>query len=200
MGNRFSLVIADRFTKLTQNVPLKRTTCVDVAEAFASHCVFKYVAPKEVLSYNPEKFTSKLYQNKFRILVITNTFTSAYPPTTSGQVERFNRSIAAMLRFYVSYHLDNWDEYSEQLTYVYNFNVHRSTGTRPFDLALSQKKRSFRSITTTTHLHPPGNTASILPPSRRKRWRRPVHLSKRHSGVTSLILISASVRLTTDQM
>lgn len=62
-GHRFILVIADRFTKLTQVVPLRRSTGLDVAKAFASHWVIKYGAPKEVLSDNGPQFASKLYQN-----------------------------------------------------------------------------------------------------------------------------------------
>lgn len=46
-GNRFILVIADRLTMITQVVLLKRTTFLDVAEAFASQWAFKYGAPKE---------------------------------------------------------------------------------------------------------------------------------------------------------
>lgn len=101
--------MADRFTKLTHVFLLKRTTGLDVAEVFASHWVFKYGASKEVLSDNGSQFASKLYQKTCRILGISNTFTYAYHPQTNAQVERFNRSIPAMLRCYVSDRPDNWD-------------------------------------------------------------------------------------------
>lgn len=114
-GNRFILVMADRFTELTQVVPLKRTTGLDVPKVFASHWVFKYGAPKEVLSDNGPQFAIKLYQNNCRINGISNTFTSAYHPQTNGQVDCFNRSIAVMLLCYVSDHPENWDEYAERL-------------------------------------------------------------------------------------
>lgn len=86
-GNRLILVIANRFKKLTQDVPLKRTTGLDVTKAFDSHWIFHYGASKEVLSDNGPQFARKLYQN---------TFMSAYHRQTYGQVERLNRSIAAM--------------------------------------------------------------------------------------------------------
>lgn len=44
-----------------------------------------------------------------------------------------------MLRFYVSDHPENWDEYEERLTHAYNLSFHRETGTIPFDLALSRQ-------------------------------------------------------------
>lgn len=62
------MVIADRFTELTQVVSLKLTTGLDVAKVLASHWVFKYSEPKEVLSDNGLQFASRLYQNTFRIL------------------------------------------------------------------------------------------------------------------------------------
>ena len=49
-GFIFMLVISDRFTKLTQVVPLKRITAYDVAVAFVEHWVFKYAAPATLLS------------------------------------------------------------------------------------------------------------------------------------------------------
>lgn len=60
-GNRFILVMADRFIKHTQVVPLKLTTGLDVAKAFASQWVCKYGPPTEVLSDNCPQFASKLY-------------------------------------------------------------------------------------------------------------------------------------------
>lgn len=92
-GNRFTLVMAYRFTKLTQVVHLKPTTRRDIAKAFASHWVFKYATLKEVLSGKGSQFASKLYHNTCSVLGIANTFTTAYRPKTNGQVERFNRSI-----------------------------------------------------------------------------------------------------------
>lgn len=74
-GNRFILVMADRCTKLTQVVPPKRTTSLGVAKSFSSYCVFKYGAPKEVLSDNVPPIESKLYQNTYRVVGIANTFT-----------------------------------------------------------------------------------------------------------------------------
>lgn len=79
-GNCFILVMADQFTNLTQVVPLKRTSGLDVAKEFESHWVFKYGAPKEVLSDNGAQFASKLYKNTCCVFGIANTFTLAYHP------------------------------------------------------------------------------------------------------------------------
>lgn len=127
----------DQFDKLTQVVPLKHTTSLDVAKSFVSHWVFAYGAPRDVLSDNVPQFASKLYQNTCKILSISNIFTSAHHPQTTKQVELFNRSIAAILRFYVSEHPENWNEYTEPLTHAYQINIHRAIGIRRFEFRLS---------------------------------------------------------------
>ena len=77
------------------------------------------------------------------LLEISNIFTSTYHPQTNGQVERYNRKILAMLRNYVNEHQNDWDEFASVLTYAYNNDVHRSTGTIPFDLVLSRPPPAF---------------------------------------------------------
>ena len=68
---------------------------------------------------------------------------STYHPQTNGQVERYIRTILAMLRNYVNEHQDDWDRYATALTYAYNNHVHRSTGTPPFSLVLSRPPPEF---------------------------------------------------------
>lgn len=98
------LVISERFTKLTQAVPLHRITAHDVAVAIADHWVFKYVPPDILLSYNGLQFVAHLFQHVLQVLQVKNSFTTAYRPQCNGQVERFKRSLIAILRFYDEYH------------------------------------------------------------------------------------------------
>ena len=142
-GNRWILVMTDRFTKLTQVVPMKKITAQHVAIAFVEHWVFKYGPPKTLLSDNGSNFASKLFQRMCSYIGVANMYTSTYHPQTNGQVERYNRTILAMLRNYVNEHQDDWDEYVTALTYAYNTSVHRSTGTTPFDLVLSHPPARF---------------------------------------------------------
>lgn len=139
----FILVIADRFTKLTQIVPLRKITALDVAKAFAEHWVFKYGAPVTLLSDNESQFVARFFQQVCRILQVNNIFTTAYHPQTNGQVERFNRSLCSMLRCYVDDHPTDWCVYAPALCYAYNMSVHRSTNTTPFDLVLSRAPADF---------------------------------------------------------
>ena len=137
-GMRFILVVTDRFTKLTKTEALRTITAVSVAKAFCKTWVFNYGTPKVLLTDNGAQFTAAFSRNVCRILGIQKVFTTEYHPQANGQAERFNRTIMAAIRNYVSDTQRDWDEWLGPLTYAYNTQVHRSTGTTPFDLVLSR--------------------------------------------------------------
>jgi Integrase zinc binding domain len=58
-GNRFLLVISDRFSKLTRTVPLLTLTALGVAKAFCDAWVFSYGPPRYLLTDNGTQFNSK---------------------------------------------------------------------------------------------------------------------------------------------
>ena len=142
-GYRFLLLVTDRFTKLTQVIQLRRIDAYTVAVAFVEHWIFKYGPRKTLISDNGKQFASKFFQAVCSLLGLSNIFTSPYHPQTNGQVERYNRTILAMLRNYVNEHQNDWDRYATALTYAYNKHVHRSTGTTPFSLVLSRPPPEF---------------------------------------------------------
>ena len=177
-GCRFLLVITDRFTKLTQVVPLRSITAYTVAVAFTEHWVFKYGAPESVISDNGKQFAAIFFQSVCSILAISNIFTSTYRPETNSQVERYNRTILAMLRNFVNEHQDDWDKYATVLTYAYNSHVHRTTGTTPFNLVLSRPPPLF-------HLDHSADSTSAPSKSQREDHLRKLHRTIK-SALTSL--------------
>jgi hypothetical protein len=137
-GNRFLLVMTDRFSKLTRTVPLRTTSALVVAKAFCEHWVFCYGPPRYVLSDNGPQFTAKFFHAVCRELGIEKVFSTAYHPQTNGQVERFNRTIVNSLRGYLAGRQGDWDEYSSAITFGYNCRIHSSLGIAPFELVLSR--------------------------------------------------------------
>jgi len=142
-GYTFILVITDRFTKLTQAVPLRSIKALDVSIALVNEWIFKYGAPKRLLSDNGSQFISDLFSRVCSMLYVRNALTMTYHPQTNGQTERFNRSLAAMLRCYVEDHPHDWCDYVRALTYAYNTSVHRGIDAAPFDLVLSRSPPDF---------------------------------------------------------
>jgi transposase InsO family protein len=137
-GNRFLLVVTDRFTKLTRAYPLASMTADVVARTFFEGWVAAgYGIPHVLLTDNGTQFVSKFFQTFCRLLGIKQVHTSAYRPSTNGQTERFNRTIANFMTAYVSEHQRDWDELAAVATYSYNSKPHSSTGFSPFELVTS---------------------------------------------------------------
>ena len=136
--NRYLLVISDRFSKMTQTVPLTKVTGLSVARAFCDKWMFPYGPPEQLLSDRGGQFTGNFFKSLCNIVGIRQAFTSAYHPQTNGQVERFNRTILAGIRAFCSEEGRDWDLYTSALTYGYNSTVHRAIGMTPFELVLSQ--------------------------------------------------------------
>jgi transposase InsO family protein len=137
-GNRFLLVISDRYSKVTKTVPLRTVTVLSVARAFCDHWAYVYGPPISLLTDNGPQFTAKFFQAVCSEMGIQKIFTTAYHPQTNGQVERYNRTILASLRGYVSKRQDDWDDFTSAVTFAYNCRVHSSLGMPPFELALTR--------------------------------------------------------------
>jgi transposase InsO family protein len=109
-GNRFLLVIADQYKKVTRTVPLRAVTALSVARAFVEKWVYVYGPPVSLLTDNGPPFTAKFFQAACAELGIAKVFTTAYNTQTNGQVERYNLTILAALRAYVAKVHDDWDD------------------------------------------------------------------------------------------
>jgi transposase InsO family protein len=132
-GNRFLLVIADRYTKVTRTVPLRTLTALSVARAFVDQWVYVYVPPISLLTDNGPQFTATFFQAACAELGIAKVFTTAYHPQTNGQVERYNWKILAALRAFVAKGQDDWDDYTSTVNFAYNCRVHSSLGMLKFE-------------------------------------------------------------------
>jgi len=88
MGNRYLLVMVDRFYKLTRVVAIPREDAETVASAFCDTWVASYGPPDIHLTDNGPQLTSTLFQGDYRLMGTTNLYSTTYHPQTQGQVER----------------------------------------------------------------------------------------------------------------
>jgi hypothetical protein len=63
---------------------------------------------------------------------------TAYHPMTDGQTENANRTIEQIIRNYISYSQDNWDEILMFAEFSFNNTTQCSTGFSPFQLLYSE--------------------------------------------------------------
>jgi len=101
-GNRFVLVMTDRFLKLTRAVALRNITAITVASAFLETWVASYGPPDALLSDQGAQFLSKFFLAVVRALDVEPRWTTPYYAQTNGQVERYNRTFIGQLRHYVA--------------------------------------------------------------------------------------------------
>jgi transposase InsO family protein len=67
------------------------------------------------------------------------TKTCVYHPQGNGQVERFNRTLLAMLSTVVNENMDDWDDHLPYVMSAYRSSVHDSTGCTPNKLMLGRE-------------------------------------------------------------
>ena len=138
-GYEHLLVMCDRFSKLTRVVPLRDVTALDVLSAFVDVCIASYGIPDSTLSDNRPQFASVLHQGVLQMLGISTAYVTPYHPQTSGQVERFNKTLVRQLRHYVSEHVVTWESDVSPLVTAYNAQRHSSTGEAPFSFVCPRK-------------------------------------------------------------
>lgn len=90
-----------------------------------------------MLTDNDPQFIAQFFRYVCAILGIRRIPITAYHPQSNGQTERYDKSVAARLRHYVPDHQTKWDLFVQPLTYSYNTQVHKTTGTSPFSPSLT---------------------------------------------------------------
>ena len=130
-GNSKILVITCYFTKWVEAYALLDETAETVAEALVNDFVSRYGTPVSIHSGQGRNFESTLFQEVCRLLGIRKTRTTAYHPEGNGMVERFNRTMGAMIRSLIGEEHDNWDKILPLTLMAYRSSVHETTQQTP---------------------------------------------------------------------
>jgi transposase InsO family protein len=133
-GNRFVLCITDRFSKMCVAVPLPDQTATTVAQDLVYRWIAVFGIPLTLLSDNGSAFASNFFGFLTHVLGgVKQVFTSAYRPTTNGQVERWN---ATSLDSIAAPAFEKECDLSIGLACIsYNSTVHARTGYAPMELS-----------------------------------------------------------------
>ena len=130
-GNTCMMVITDYYTKYTRVFPLRDHKAATCARAFVRGWVLYLGVPLIMHSDQGREFESDLWQEMCHYLAICKTRTNPYRPQSDGQVERFNRTLIAVLKPLVNEQTDDWDEQVDFVVHAYNSTVHASTNCSP---------------------------------------------------------------------
>lgn len=106
---------------------------------FVDNSVILYGIQTYLLTDKGTQFVSKLLAAVTRRLGTKHLKMITYYPQINGQVERINRTSFTRFQHYEAEQQTYWDQYLLQLTYSFNAQVHRLTGTSPFCVVLCRQ-------------------------------------------------------------
>ena len=92
----------------------------------------RYGFPLFLHSDQGKEFDNAMIHKLSELLGTVKTKTTPYHPRSDGLVERFNRTLLAMLAMFVSQEHDNWDDLLPFMMLAYNTTVHTTTGFTPY--------------------------------------------------------------------
>lgn len=139
-GHRYILVICDYATRYPEAFPLRHIKARQIANCLLQ--VFSRVGiPKEVLTDQGTNFTSRSLRQVYSLLGIRGIKTTPYHPQTDGLVKRFNQTLKAMLRKFVSESGADWDQWLPYLLFACREVPQASTGFSPFELLYGREVR-----------------------------------------------------------
>ena len=130
-GNKYVLVVSDYFTKWTECYPMPNMEAATVAKLLVEQLFTRFGVPEQIHSDQGRQFESNLFAEMCKLLQIDKTRTTPYHPQSDGMVERFNKTLCAMLRAYIDENHENWDGLLPYVTMAYRATCHESTGTSP---------------------------------------------------------------------
>ena len=110
-----------------------------VAQFVAQEVVARFGVPYAIHSDQGKQFEGKVFTEMCKLLNIKKTRTTPYHPQSDGMVERFNKTLLAMLRTLVDDNQLNWDELLPYVLMAYRSVQHETTGCTPNYLMLGRE-------------------------------------------------------------
>ena len=102
-----------------------------MAKGLVEHVILPLGTPYMVLSDNGREFENELWLETCRLLGIVKHRTTPYYPACNGGIERWHRSMNALLGKTVQVHQRDWPQRLPFVVSAYNGSVHDSTGFTP---------------------------------------------------------------------
>ena len=113
-GCKYILVITDLFSKWVEAFPLAATDSETLASVLVDEVVCRYGVPCSLHSDQGANLNGQVITGLCKRLGINKTRTTAYHPQGNGQVERFNRTLEAILSKVVADNQKGWDIHTFQ--------------------------------------------------------------------------------------
>ena len=140
-GNRYIVVLQDKFTKWTEAYAVPNFTASVVAQKIVYEFCSRFGTPFEIHSDQGRNYGSKLFQEVCTLLEIHKSRTTPWHPRANGGCKKFNRVLADMIAAFVDRKQKEWDVHLPLLTAAYRSSKHEQTGWSPNMLMLPREVR-----------------------------------------------------------
>ncbi|XP_014613889.1 PREDICTED: uncharacterized protein LOC106792185 [Polistes canadensis] len=107
-GYKYILTMVDHRTKWAEVVPLRYKSMSEVRDGIEKQLIGKHGRPREILSDNGKEFDNREVKEMCKEYDISWKHSSPYNPTTTGLVERFNKTLVGKLRKITEYGKFDW--------------------------------------------------------------------------------------------
>lgn len=141
-GNKHVVVFQDYLTKWPLVYPLPDQKAYRIAKLLVEEIIPFYGVPENLLSDRGTNLLSTLMKDICKMLGIKKLNTTAYHPACDGMVERFNKTLKAMLRKHAARFGRQWDRFLPGVLFAYRNTPHESTGEKPSYLLFGTDLRS----------------------------------------------------------
>ena len=140
-GHQYAVVFVDYLTKWPEVFAVTDQSAATIAKLLVEEIVSRHGVPAEVLSDRGQAFLSGLMKEVEMLLGFHKVNTTAYHPQTDGLVERFNRTLTAMLAKTVERGGRDWDQRLPYVLFSYRASLQESTQESPFFLLYGRDPR-----------------------------------------------------------
>jgi transposase InsO family protein len=129
------MVVVDKFSKYAHFLVLAHPfSALTVAKLYLSAIYKLHGLLASIVSDRDPIFTSKLWQDLFRLAGTKLCLSSAYHPQSDGQTERVNQCLEAYLRCLVHSCPKHWYSWLSLAEFWYNTCYHTVVGKSPFEV------------------------------------------------------------------
>ena len=140
-GFQYLLVITDHFTRYTQVYPARNKESKTAATKLFNEYTLRFGIPGEIHHNQGREFESKLFTHLLKLCNIKRLHTTLYHPQCSGQVERMNKSIIAMLKNVEKTEKKSWKDHLQKLAYAYSCTKHSTPDYASYFILFGRKPR-----------------------------------------------------------
>ena len=135
MGKSTILVVVDKLSKYSHFIPISHPyTIQSVAKEFFDHVFRLHGLPESIVCDRDPTFTSKFWEELFRLNGTSFNFSYAYHPQMDGQTEVVNHTLEMYLRCFSSPRPKEWVKWISWAEYCYNTGIHTTSKKTPFEI------------------------------------------------------------------